>query len=453
MPSLGADMDHATLLEWLIAPGDTVTKGQVVAVVDTEKAAMDIESFEDGVVQELLVDVGTRVPVGAPLAVFGPAATRRRAKPRTRSAAKAPAKSTTHGPPVAEPVAHPAATPPVRLLARRLGVDVAVLSGTGPQGQVTHADVAAAATPFAAAEPQALVHPTPRRPPTRTQVSPLARRLARELGVDVALVPGTGRDGAVTADDVRRAHAADAASPAPVAPAPVTPAPVAPPATDRAEAMRHAIAVLMSRSKREVPHYYLSTTIDLGRALARLGDLNADRPLAQRLVPAALLLKATAAAVHRVPQLNGYWVDDALAPAEQVNLGVAVALRGAGLIAPAIPDADRLDLDALMAALRDLVTRARSGRLRQSEMTNGTLTVTNLGDRGVESVFGVIYPPQVALVGFGRVVERPWAVDGLLGVRPVVTATLSADHRATDGHLGGLFLAAVDELLQKPEDL
>jgi pyruvate dehydrogenase E2 component (dihydrolipoamide acetyltransferase) len=266
-------------------------------------------------------------------------------------------------------------------------------------------------------------------------------------------VTGTGRDGAVTADDVRRANATDATSAAPAAPAPVTPAPAAAPATDRAEAMRHAIAVLMARSKREVPHYYLSTTIDLGRAMTRVGELNADRPLAQRLVPAALLLKATAAAVRKVPQLNGYWVDDAFAPADQVNLGVAVALRGGGLIAPAIPDADRLDLDALMAALRDLVTRARSGRLRQSEMTNGTLTVTNLGDRGVESVFGVIYPPQVALVGFGRVVERPWAVDGLLGVRPVVTATLSADHRATDGHLGGLFLSAVDELLQKPEDL
>jgi pyruvate dehydrogenase E2 component (dihydrolipoamide acetyltransferase) len=146
-------------------------------------------------------------------------------------------------------------------------------------------------------------------------------------------------------------------------------------------------------------------------------------------------------------------VDDAFRPSEHVHLGVAVSLRQGGLIAPAIHDADTLDLDALMAALRDLVTRARGGRLRGSEMSDGTLTVTSLGDRGVEAVHGVIYPPQVALVGFGRVVDRPWAVDGMLAVRPVVTATLAADHRATDGHVGGLYLSAVDDLLQRPEEL
>ena len=136
-----------------------------------------------------------------------------------------------------------------------------------------------------------------------------------------------------------------------------------------------------------------------------------------------------------------------------MHLGVAVALRGGGLVAPAIHDADRLSPDELMAALRDLVARARAGRLQRAEMSDPTITVTNLGDLGVESVFGVIYAPQVALVGFGRVVEQPWATDGLLGVRPVVTATLSADHRVSDGLRGGRFLARVDELLQEPEEL
>jgi pyruvate dehydrogenase E2 component (dihydrolipoamide acetyltransferase) len=217
--------------------------------------------------------------------------------------------------------------------------------------------------------------------------------------------------------------------------------------------MREAIARLMARSKREIPHYYLQTTIDLSAALTWMRERNRGAPLASRLVPAALLLKATALAAARHPQLNGFWVDDAFQPGAGVHLGVAISLRGGGLVTPALHDADGLSVEETMAGMRDLVTRARGGRLRGAELTDPTLTVTNLGDQGVEAVYGVIYPPQVALVGFGRVVERPWAVDGLLGVHPVTTATLSADHRATDGFAGGRFLAALDELLQNPEEL
>jgi pyruvate dehydrogenase E2 component (dihydrolipoamide acetyltransferase) len=465
MPSLGADMQQATVLEWLIAPGDTVRKGQVVAVVDTDKSAMDIESFEDGVVGELLVPVGATVPVGTPLAVFGLAAPTP-APPARRKRRTAPTAGTRPEP---SPAPLPVASPPVRQLARRLGVQLTELHGTGPQGQVTHADVESAAASRAVPAPP----PSPSTPPaptlpartsSRTRISPLARRLAQERGVDLTTVHGTGQDGAIVAADVRAVPPAEPLAsreqPAPTEPArPTTlpPTPTAPPTTPapaaRSAAMRHAIGVLMARSKREVPHYYLSTTVDLGRATAGLAELNEQRPLGQRLVPAALLLAAAARAARKVPQLNGFWQDDHFVPAEHVNLAVAVSLRGGGLIAPAIPDADRLGADELMAALRDLVTRARAGHLRRSEMTGGTLTVTNLGDRGVEAVFGVIYPPQVALVGFGRVVERPWAVDGLLGVRPVVTVTLSADHRASDGHVGGLYLTAVEALLQRPEEL
>jgi pyruvate dehydrogenase E2 component (dihydrolipoamide acetyltransferase) len=182
-------------------------------------------------------------------------------------------------------------------------------------------------------------------------------------------------------------------------------------------------------------------------------ERNRDLPVSERLVSAALLLKATALAARAHPELNGFWVDDAFVPGSGVHLGVAISLRGGGLVAPAVHDADTLTVDQLMAAVRDLVARARAGRLRGSEMSDPTLTVTNLGDRGVETVHGVIYPPQVALVGFGRVVDRPWAVDGMLAVRPVVSLTLAADHRATDGFSGGRMLATVDELLQRPEDL
>jgi pyruvate dehydrogenase E2 component (dihydrolipoamide acetyltransferase) len=217
--------------------------------------------------------------------------------------------------------------------------------------------------------------------------------------------------------------------------------------------MRQAIAALMARSKREIPHYYLQATIDFRASLEWLRQVNASRTVADRILPAALLLKATAMAVREVAGMNGFFVDGAFAPAEQVHLGVAVSLRGGGLIAPALHDADTLPLDELMAGMKDLVTRARSGRLRSSEMSDPTITVTNLGEQGAEAVHGVIYPPQVALVGFGRIVERPWAVDGMLTVRPILIATLAADHRVSDGHRGGLLLDTIDRFLQEPESL
>jgi pyruvate dehydrogenase E2 component (dihydrolipoamide acetyltransferase) len=271
----------------------------------------------------------------------------------------------------------------------------------------------------------------------------MARRVADAQGIDLAAVQGSGPGGAVVAKDLEGATATAA---------PRSATPTARTSTERQTAMREATAALMARSKREIPHYYLATTIDFGAATTWLVARNADRPVTERLLPAALLLKATALAAAKAPALNGTW-SDGLHPADAVHLGVAVSLRGGGLVAPAIHHADQRTPDELMAALRDLVERARAGRLRSSEMSDPTITVTNLGDQGADEVFGVIYPPQVALVGFGRVVERPWASGGLLGVRPVVRATLAADHRATDGHEGSRFLAAIDHLLQAPEDL
>lgn len=250
---------------------------------------------------------------------------------------------------------------------------------------------------------------------------------------------GTGRNGVIGADDVRLA------------------ARTAPPAPDeqerRRENMRAAIAALMARSKREIPHYYLTETIDLSRAMLWLRERNRALPVPERLVPAVLLLKAAAQAARTIPQLNGFWQDNRFVPGAGVHLGVAIALRGGGLVAPAIHDADQRDLSDLMAALRGLVERTRAGRLRSAEMSEPTITVSNLGDQGVESILGVIYPPQVALVGFGRVVARPWAVDGLLGIRPTVAASLAGDHRATDGATGARYLRSIAQLLQTPEEL
>ena len=217
--------------------------------------------------------------------------------------------------------------------------------------------------------------------------------------------------------------------------------------------MRQAIARLMARSKREIPHYYVSTTVDMTSALDWLRGRNRELEVSERLVPAALLIKAAALAARQVPGVNGYWTDDQFCPAGAVHLGLAISLRGGGLLTPALHDAADLRLPELMSRMRDLVIRARAGRLRSSELTDATITVTNLGDQGVESVFGVIYPPQVALVGFGKILERPFAVGGLIGVRPVVVTTLAADHRASDGYTGASYLAALADLLQRPEEL
>ena len=401
MPALGADMTEGRLLEWRVAVGDRVARGDIVAVVDTSKAEIEVEIFEAGVIEELVVPVGTMVPVGTVLA-------------HIRSAVGGEARPTAPEPTVAP-----------------------------------RAAVAAAPSP-------------PPPPPLdaatgRPRVSPLARRMAADLGVDLGTCSGTGPGGAITKADIERA-AGPGAGPSPE-PAP-TPAPVvAHPAStsasqeDRQAAMRRTIADLMARSKREIPHYYLGQHIDMTRALAWLTETNQARPPGDRLLPVALLVKAVALTCRDHPSLNGFFTDGALQAADGVHPGIAIALRGGGLMAPAIHDADALDLDALMAALRDLTQRTRHGQLRGSEMTDPTITVTNLGDRGVETVHGVIYPPQVALVGFGRIVERPWASDGMIGAHPVVHATLAADHRAGDGHTGGLFLAAIDRRLQEPDRL
>ncbi|HST42537.1 MAG TPA: 2-oxo acid dehydrogenase subunit E2 [Conexibacter sp.] len=302
---------------------------------------------------------------------------------------------------------------------------------------------------------------------TRLRVSPLARRVAGRLGIDLAAVRGTGRGRAVTLADVEQAagarQAAEAApavavsqapAGAPVrAPAAAPTAPIAARPPDRATAMRQATGALMARSKREIPHYYLETTIDLGAALDWLAAGNVGLSPARRLIPAALLLAATARAARAVPRMNGFFLDGEVQEAERIHLGVAIALRGGGLVAPALHDADTATPAELMAALAGTTTRARTGMLRASEMTDATLTVTNLGELGADKVNGVIHPPQIALVGFGAIRRRPWVVDGALTIRPLVVATLAADHRASDGQDGSRFLAKLDALLQRPEAL
>jgi pyruvate dehydrogenase E2 component (dihydrolipoamide acetyltransferase) len=392
MPSLGADMESGVLLEWRVKPGDAVARGDIVAVVDTSKAEVEVEIFEDGVIDRLLVEEGTRVPVGAPLASL-------------REAPATPAPVPT---PPAEPIEPAEAVEP------------------------------AEATPVPPAPVASPLTPEPPTPEHRPRVSPLARRTAEQLGVDLDAVKGSGASGAIARADVERA---------------AHPTGLTEGSADREAAMRQAIGALMSRSKREIPHYYLQRDVDMSQALAWLEGRNLERAVGDRLLPSVLLIGAVAKAAAETPSLNGFWVDGSFHPADGVHLGIAISLRGGGLIAPALHDADRKGLDQLMAELSDLVRRGRAGRMRSSEMSDPTITVTNLGEKGADLVHGVIYPPQVALVGFGGVRVRPWAVDGMIGSRPIVTATLAADHRASDGHTGSRFLALIDRYLQRPEGL
>jgi pyruvate dehydrogenase E2 component (dihydrolipoamide acetyltransferase) len=408
MPSLGTDMEAGTLVEWLVQPGAQVKRGDIIAVVETEKGIIDIEVFETGVVEQLLVQPGTKVPVGTALATIGTAG--------------APA-----------------------------GVMAGAAAGAARAAEGAEAQAEASRVAPRAPEPTPGARPAVPTTGKRQRISPLARKLAAELALDLSTVHGTGPDGTINRADVERAAAVrQAAQPAPAPPAAAAPPS---PAPEPQAGMRRAIAAAMARSNREIPHYYLQTRIDMSRSLRWLEAENQRRPIKERLLPAVLLLKAVARALGDVPELNGYWLDDRHQPQEAMHIGFAIALRQGGLIAPAIHHVDLKSLDELMEALRDLIPRVRAGRLRSSEMSDATITVTNLGDLGVETVYGVIYPPQVALVGFGKIMEQPWAENGMLGIRPVLTATLAADHRATDGRRGAQFLDALTHYLQEAATL
>ncbi|TAK71507.1 MAG: 2-oxo acid dehydrogenase subunit E2 [Betaproteobacteria bacterium] len=407
MPRLGADMTAGKLVKWLKRPGERIKRGDIIAIVETDKANVDVESFLEGALEKILVQPGDeRLPVGTPLALI-----------RTEAGA--------------EPAA-PAA------VAAQAAPRVAVPTADAASAMVPPATVAPAAVAPAAVPPR--VVPTPVPPAAageRARISPAARNRALELRIDPATLTGTGPQGRITLADVERAAQAAPANTA----------------DTRQLRMREAIASAMARSKREIPHYYLACTIDLGRALAWLAERNAGRAVTGRLIYAVLLIKAAALALREVPELNGFWIDNRARQSEAIHAGIAISLRGGGLVAPALHHADRQSLDDLMRGFQDLVKRARAWSLKSSEVSDPTVTITSLGERGVESVFGIITPPQLALVGFGTPLERPWVVGGQVAVRPLITATLSGDHRATDGHRGALYLAAVDRLLQQPEEL
>ncbi|OOY10710.1 dihydrolipoamide acetyltransferase family protein [Thioclava sp. F36-7] len=388
MPSLGADMEAGKLVEWLVKPGDTVKHGDIVAVVETQKGAIEIEVFEDGVVEKLMAELGQDLPVGAPLAVIQ----------APGEAAEAPTQT-------APSVAPQASAEPA-------------------------APVAEAAPPTA----------PPAATPSGIAASPAAKARAAELGIALESLTGSGPGGAIVLADVEATN--------PVA----TPSPAQDRGAYLAE-MRKAIAAAMARSKREIPHYYVTHTVDLSAASDWLSAANADRPPEERILMGALLMKAMALAAREEKAVNGHFGEDGFTPSAAIHLGLAIALRGGGLVAPAILDADKKSLQDLMEAMRDLTMRARAGRLKSSEMSMATLTFSALGESGVEAMAGIIVPPQVAIVTAGTPGPQPLVRDGKVIAAQAVTLTLAADHRVSDGRLGSKFLTAIDAKLQTPEEL
>lgn len=383
MPSLGADMQSGVLVEWLVAVGDTVHHGQSIAVVETAKGAIEVESFVDGVVAEIIRQPSDEeIEIGTVLA-------RIRSEDETASA---------------------------------------------PPEQVTHSAPSEDESP---------------RQVSKLRISPAARRLATELQVDLTQVTGTGPDGVIQRNDIESAHAQQKELAQPRTAAPQVQAQTV--AAGRADSMRQAIASATSRSNREIPHYYLNRKINLHHALQWMEERNRSLPIQDRMLPVALLVWAVAAALRQVKELNGFWIDDQFQPAQQIGIGFSVALKSGGLLMPVIKGEALNSPQQCMAELARLITCSRSGQLRQSDMEGASISVTNLGDLGVDSVHGVIFPPQVAIVGFGRIDQQPWAEGDALTVRPVVTASLAADHRATDGLIGARFLQRLNGILQEME--
>ncbi|UTW04174.1 2-oxo acid dehydrogenase subunit E2 [Amphritea atlantica] len=388
MPSLGADMTEGTLVEWQAKPGDTLNKGDIIALLETQKGMIDMEVYQQGVITELLLEPVVSVPVGtvmARMSVAGEAA---------RPAA----------PEASYPVAQAAAikSPPV----------------TSDQSQQT-------------------VIPQPNRPRQGLLASPVVRKLAAEQQLDLSRLSGSGPEGAILLRDLpaNGPEANAAGSP------------------DPAQAMRSAIAAAMAKSKREIPHYYLSLEIDITRAQRWLADFNAERGPEERILLLALLLKAVARSLHKYPALNGYYQQQTFTPNSAIHIGNVISLREGGLVVPAIHDVDQLSVEEIMVRLRDMSERSRRGVLRSSELLDASITVSNMGERGSDLLFGVIYPPQVAIIGIGKPRKTMLIKDDQPELAEVVTVSLAADHRVSDGMTGARFLNALANKLQKPEKL
>ena len=407
MPQMGFDMKEGTLVRWIKREGDEVASGDIIAEIETDKAVVEIEAFDSGVLRQTLIGEGTTVPVGEIIAVIAGSDEKLEKRPAPKTApAKAPAASPL-------PAAAPSAPAPA----------------SAARGEV--------------------------------KASPLAKREAQKLGIDIAAVPGTGPNGRVTKKDVTdfAAGAAKAPEAAPAAgaaaaPSPVVSAPAAGPKRGEVVAlskMRDAIARSMSFSKQNIPHVYLTAAVDMTDAARLRTQLNAALP-DEKISFNDMVLKACAIALVKHPLMNASYTDAGIDVKQRVNVGMAIALE-TGLVAPAILDTDTLTLRAIAQQTKALAARARDGKLSAEEYTGATFNVTNLGMYGVEEFTAIITPPQAAALAVGSVTPSPVVRDGQVQVADLMRITLSLDHRVADGAQGAEFLAEVRRLLEVPAAL
>jgi pyruvate dehydrogenase E2 component (dihydrolipoamide acetyltransferase) len=462
MPALSPTMEEGTLAKWLVKVGDTVSSGDVMAEIETDKATMEFEAVDEGVIAEILIEAGTEgVKVGAVIA---------RLAVEGEEAAPAPA---TPAPAPAAAEDGPAATPTARKLAEQNGIALGSITGTGPKGKITKEDVEAAiaaggsaAMPAPAASPVAAPAPAPvATSGERIIASPLAKRIAADKGIDLALVKGTGPNGRIVKEDVEGFTPVAAAAPATTAaPAPAAqPAPVAVPSlggdldapyeVQKLNNVRKVIARRLTEAKQTIPHIYLTVDVRLDPLLKLRGELNKSLEAdGVKLSVNDLLIKALARALSRVPKCNVSFQGDALFEYSRQDISVAVAAPS-GLITPVIRDAGRKGLAQISTEMKELANKARDGKLMPHEYQGGTASLSNLGMFGTKQFDAVINPPQAMILAIGAGEQRPYVVDGALSVATVMSATGSFDHRAIDGADGAQLMQAFQQLVENPMGL
>jgi pyruvate dehydrogenase E2 component (dihydrolipoamide acetyltransferase) len=422
MPRLSDTMEEGTLAAWLKQPGDQVQRGDVLAEIETDKATMELEAFEEGVLQQILVKEGETVPIGQPIAIVG------------AGGASAPAAAP------AQPA--PAAAPPSP-------AEQAAKIETTPEVE----------TSAAAAEAAAASAPAPAAAGEPVKASPMARAIARDQGIDLSTVTGSGPGGRVVKADVEALAAGDGGRAAPAA-APAAPAVKAPAAAQPAAgadveeipltSMRKTVARRLVESMQSAPHFYLTIQVDVEALLGLRAELNqrlADEGV--KLSVNDLLIKACAVTLRAHPDINVSWAGDKILRHRRVHVGIAVAVDG-GLIVPVVRDTDQKSVSQISKDAKALIERARIGKLRPEDYTGGTFTISNLGMFGIDQFTAVINPPEAAILAVGTTSEEPIVRDGQLATRQRMKLTLSIDHRALDGATGAQFLAALKATLEEP---
>ena len=457
MPALSPTMEEGTLARWLVKVGDTIQSGDIMAEIETDKATMEFEAVDEGVIAEILIDEGTEgVKVGAVIA---------RLTVEGDEAAPTPAPSEGASPAAAPAADGPAATPTARKLAEQNGIDLASLTGTGPKGKITREDVEAAIAAGGgspASQPAPKPASAPLAPATdgaRIIASPLAKRIALDKGIDLALVTGTGPNGRIVKEDVENFDPASTAKPAgKVAGADASAATSeaeggAPFTTEKLSNVRKVIARRLTESKQTVPHFYLTIDIRLDPLLKLRSQLNAAlEPDGVKLSVNDLLIKALARALVRVPQCNVSFHGDTLRRYERADISVAVAAPS-GLITPVITEADTKSLSVISTEMKALAAKARDGKLMPHEYQGGTASLSNLGMYGIKQFDAVINPPQGMILAVGAGQQQPYVVDGEVQVATVLHASGSFDHRAIDGADGAQLMEAIKQLCENPMGL